>query len=210
MGLLDSLDIEKAALVGHSMGGLVAAATALEYPGRVTDLVLEDSAGLGREITPMLRVLSIPVLGELLVLAFRRSIPVAIKRLVYDPTTIPPDLLEALRRERAGPKNIRAWLRMLRLGVGIGGFRPEVLMLDGLPRLEDANAGALGAAGRRGFLSARRERSCAHPQRNVARSSRIAATCPTSSTPAPSTNLVGSFLTNGPSSQTSNAYANHI
>ncbi len=209
VGLLDSLDIEKAALVGHSMGGLVAAATALEYPGRVTDLVLEDSAGLGREITPMLRVLSIPVLGKLLVLAFRRSIPVAIKRLVYDPTTIPPDLLEALRRERAGPKNIRAWLRMLRLGVGIGGFRPEVLMLDGLPRLEMPT---LVLWGRQDAVV-----SFQHGESAAARIPNgmlcVFPDCghlPHIEHAGAFNDLVASFLTNGPSSQTSTAYANHI
>jgi pyruvate dehydrogenase E2 component (dihydrolipoamide acetyltransferase) len=49
-GFLDSQDIERAHLVGHSMGGLVAASLALEDPGRVLSLTLVDSAGLGEDI----------------------------------------------------------------------------------------------------------------------------------------------------------------
>ena len=49
-GFLDSQGVERAHLAGHSMGGLVAAALALEDPGRVLSLTLVDSAGLGAEI----------------------------------------------------------------------------------------------------------------------------------------------------------------
>ncbi len=40
------LKIEKASLVGNSMGGWVAALTAIKYPNRVERVVLADSAGL--------------------------------------------------------------------------------------------------------------------------------------------------------------------
>lgn len=39
-GLLDALEIERAVLMGHSMGGFIAQAFALEYPGRLSKLVL--------------------------------------------------------------------------------------------------------------------------------------------------------------------------
>lgn len=48
--LLDHLDIDKAHLVGHSMGGLVSGQVAIEHPGRVASLTLICSAGLGSEI----------------------------------------------------------------------------------------------------------------------------------------------------------------
>ena len=43
-GLMDSLQIEQATLVGHSMGGNVVAHFALAYPGRVQSLVIVDGA----------------------------------------------------------------------------------------------------------------------------------------------------------------------
>lgn len=39
-GLLDSLKIEKAAIMGHSMGGFIAQAMALDFPERVSELIL--------------------------------------------------------------------------------------------------------------------------------------------------------------------------
>lgn len=136
IGVLDALDIPTAALVGNSMGGLWAAATALRYPHRVTQLVLEDSAGLGQEVAITLRVLSIPFIGELLARPSRKSLHTVLNRLVYDPATISSDFFEELHLERARPKNMKSWLKMLRIGVGPMGIRPEILLLDRLPKLD--------------------------------------------------------------------------
>jgi pimeloyl-ACP methyl ester carboxylesterase len=44
--LLDSIQIGKVYLVGHSMGGMLAARFAMTYPGKVEKLVLENPIGL--------------------------------------------------------------------------------------------------------------------------------------------------------------------
>jgi pimeloyl-ACP methyl ester carboxylesterase len=44
--LLDSLHIQKVTIVGHSMGGMLAARFAMLYPSKVDKLVLEDPIGL--------------------------------------------------------------------------------------------------------------------------------------------------------------------
>jgi pyruvate dehydrogenase E2 component (dihydrolipoamide acetyltransferase) len=49
-GFMDEMGIEKAHLVGHSMGGALAGSFALAHPDRVASLVLIASAGLGEEI----------------------------------------------------------------------------------------------------------------------------------------------------------------
>jgi 2-hydroxy-6-oxonona-2,4-dienedioate hydrolase len=49
---LDELRIERADLMGHSMGGLIAIVAAAYHPERVRKLVLVDSAGLPELITP--------------------------------------------------------------------------------------------------------------------------------------------------------------
>lgn len=58
--LLDVLGIERATIVGHSLGGGVAAQTTYQYPHRVERLVLVATGGVSREVTPFLRLLSAP------------------------------------------------------------------------------------------------------------------------------------------------------
>jgi len=62
--LLDALGIERAAVAGHSLGGLAAMQLALRDPARVSALALVASAGLGREIHPALKDLCSPGLGD--------------------------------------------------------------------------------------------------------------------------------------------------
>ena len=64
-GLLDSLHVSEAVLVGHSMGGAIAAEAALDRPDRVRGLVLIDAAGLAVRWPFMLRVAHWPVVGAL-------------------------------------------------------------------------------------------------------------------------------------------------
>jgi pimeloyl-ACP methyl ester carboxylesterase len=45
VALLDALDIEAVHLLGHSMGGLIAATVAARYPDRLLSLTLSDPAG---------------------------------------------------------------------------------------------------------------------------------------------------------------------
>lgn len=58
--LLDELGIERATLVGHSLGGGVAMQFTWLFPERVERLVLVDSGGLGRELSVLLRVPTMP------------------------------------------------------------------------------------------------------------------------------------------------------
>jgi pimeloyl-ACP methyl ester carboxylesterase len=61
---LDALGIPRAAVVGHSLGGLAAMQFALRDPARVSALALVASAGLGREIHPLVTTLCSPGLGD--------------------------------------------------------------------------------------------------------------------------------------------------
>lgn len=70
IALMDSLRLTDAVLVGHSMGGAIAAEVAIEYPPRVRGLVLIGSAGLGAREPLLFRLARWPVLGRA-VLALR-------------------------------------------------------------------------------------------------------------------------------------------
>jgi pimeloyl-ACP methyl ester carboxylesterase len=58
--LLDHLGIKTVTLVGHSLGGGIALQFAYLFPGRVNRLVLVSSGGLGRELSLLLRVATLP------------------------------------------------------------------------------------------------------------------------------------------------------
>lgn len=63
VSLLDSLGVPEAVLVGHSMGGTIAAEVALAHPDRVRGLVLIDAAGYGVRWPNLLKVVRWPVVG---------------------------------------------------------------------------------------------------------------------------------------------------
>lgn len=61
--LLDVLDIDRVTVVGHSLGGGVAAQFAYQYPERVERLVLVSPGGVDREVSPLLRIAAAPLSG---------------------------------------------------------------------------------------------------------------------------------------------------
>ena len=67
-GLVRALGLDRVRLVGHSMGGAVAARYALDHPGRVERLALLGAAVPGFDLRPswIYRTLSLPGLGEML------------------------------------------------------------------------------------------------------------------------------------------------
>lgn len=70
--LLTILGIDKVTVVGHSFGGGVAMQFAYQYPDRTERIVLVSSGGLGREVTPLIRFLTLPGSGLALSVATMR------------------------------------------------------------------------------------------------------------------------------------------
>lgn len=88
-GLMDSLGISDAVLVGHSMGGAIAAEVALAHPERVTGLVLVDAAGYGVRWPFMLRVARWPLVGAIVDRFRGRGATARILRRIYaDPSRV--------------------------------------------------------------------------------------------------------------------------
>jgi pimeloyl-ACP methyl ester carboxylesterase len=67
-GLLNALGVDQVRLVGHSLGGAVAARYVVDHPGRVERLALLGAAVPGFDLRPswIYRTLSLPGLGEIL------------------------------------------------------------------------------------------------------------------------------------------------
>lgn len=59
--LMEVLHIDSATIVGHSLGGGVAAQIAYQYPERCERLVLVASGGVARDVNPLLRIAAAPL-----------------------------------------------------------------------------------------------------------------------------------------------------
>ena len=135
LGFLDALGVPSAHLVGNSLGGLLALLTALEHPDRVRSLVLEDSAGLGREVAGFLRGMVLPGIGEALARPSRKRLRRLLRILLYGPSTVPGPFLEGLYQERARPGNARVMLQLLRAGTSFRGVKGAYVFRDRLSSL---------------------------------------------------------------------------
>ena len=78
--LLAATGIDRATLVGHSLGGGVAMQFFYQFPQRVERLVLISSGGRGREVSPLLRSATLPGMSALLSLILRRPMLEALWR----------------------------------------------------------------------------------------------------------------------------------
>jgi pimeloyl-ACP methyl ester carboxylesterase len=137
---LDAVGVDSAVVVASSFGGLVALRLALSEPTRVSALVLVDSAGLDRAVSPALAALTLPK-GSELVAAWNRTPAGAAHRvftraflLFARPWQIPIEWLTGQYKVAQLPNFTRTELEALRTTINMAGQR-EVL-LDQLPHLK--------------------------------------------------------------------------
>ena len=124
--LMAVLDVERATVVGQSLGGGIAMQLAYQYPELCERLVLVDSGGLGREVSWILRTLTLPGAEYVMPVLFPpvvRGWGNAIARFLHD---------RGLRSERAAESwrayasltesaNRQAFVRTIRAVIDPGG-----------------------------------------------------------------------------------------
>jgi pimeloyl-ACP methyl ester carboxylesterase len=140
--LLDVLGHDRVTVVGHSLGGGIALSFAYNFPARIQRMALISSGGLGREVHPLLRALSLTgaglalrlltmrptldLLAALALLAKRARVPTAARS------------LRALQRtltNAGGSERRTALLTTVRAAIGHRGQRASVLDRPYLLRL---------------------------------------------------------------------------
>jgi pimeloyl-ACP methyl ester carboxylesterase len=77
--LLAAMGIDRATIVGHSLGGGVAMQFFYQFPQRTERLVLISSGGLGHEVSPMLRTAALPGVSALLSLTIHQRLTGALR-----------------------------------------------------------------------------------------------------------------------------------
>jgi len=92
-GLLEALGVQDAHLVGHSLGGAVAAQLAAQSPGRVRSLVLIAPAGLGAEINA-------GYVEGFIMANSRRELKPVLEQLFADPSLVTRQMSEDVLRAK--------------------------------------------------------------------------------------------------------------
>jgi 4,5:9,10-diseco-3-hydroxy-5,9,17-trioxoandrosta-1(10),2-diene-4-oate hydrolase len=129
--------INRASLVGHSMGGGVTLQFAIQFPDKIEKMVLVDSAGLGREIHLLVRLISLPFIGELLTRPSRRGTVQLLKTYIYDPALITDELIELVYQLAILPDAQKSFLLCLRSGINSLGLRTDTIrsIIDNLTNI---------------------------------------------------------------------------
>ena len=78
--LLTTIGIDRATVVGHSLGGGIAMQFFYQFPQRVQRLALVSSGGLGHDVSPMLRGAALPGASAAIWLVANRRVREAIER----------------------------------------------------------------------------------------------------------------------------------
>jgi pimeloyl-ACP methyl ester carboxylesterase len=137
---LDTLDIGPPLdLVGHSAGGMIALRLALAEPQRIRTLTLVDSAGLGREVHPLLALDTLPIIGELAITISRLPggdlgrTTMSTAMLFAQPWRVPADFVTEQHALGRRPGQLEASTAMARALFGPNGQRQ--ILLDQLPAL---------------------------------------------------------------------------
>ena len=143
--LLAVIGVDRATIVGHSLGGGVAMQFFYQFPQRVERMILVSSGGLGREVSPMLRGAALPGAAALLWLAAHPQVSVGLSRMgerLRERGSGKAVYLQAIARalqplQRPGAR--KAFLQTLRSVIDVRGQRVSALdrlyLLDGFPTL---------------------------------------------------------------------------
>jgi len=130
---LDALGLDLVTVVGHSLGGGIAMMLAYQYPERVGRLGLVSSAGFGRDLHPLFRAATIPVVPRYAMRVIfhplvRRGRNIAgqlLSRAAGDPFFVNPSAyrreFEALLEGLEDPAAQRAFTATLRSASHLGG-----------------------------------------------------------------------------------------
>lgn len=121
--LLDTLGIDRAHLVGSSLGASVIVRFSDENLARIDGAVLAAPGGFGRETHPLMRFPALPVVGDWLGRPTPANNGLTLRLAIHDRRNVTPDLVELTNRYARMPGSDLSFVRTLQTGVGLFGVR---------------------------------------------------------------------------------------
>ena len=122
---METQHIERASVIGNSMGGGISLQFAIQFPDKLEKLVVESGAALGKGVATFFRLFSIPIVGELVSRPSRWGTAWLLKQVAYDPALITDELVELYYHLASLPHAQKSFLTTLRVGVNVFGQRPR-------------------------------------------------------------------------------------
>ena len=133
--LTETLGIDRPTMIGHSISGALGLITALRHPDLFSSLVLVSSAGLGKDISLYVRLVTLPLLGSILENPKVGGTRFMLNNVFHDRSFASQDLVDELYRCRKMPGATKAVVRILKNTVNLRGVRREYVLVDELKRL---------------------------------------------------------------------------
>jgi pimeloyl-ACP methyl ester carboxylesterase len=125
---MEALNIQKASLIGQSLGGGIALQYALQFSQKVEKLVLVDCAGFGKDVRWTLKLMSLPGIGELVTYPTRLGVALFFKFAVREPAVITKEFIDIYYTLFNQPGFQTFLLKITRMLVDIHGVKEEALV----------------------------------------------------------------------------------
>lgn len=123
-----SQNLTKVNLIGHSLGGAVALHFTIAYPELVDKLVLVSSAGLGRELPAHFRILTLPIIGNIVFrVKLKKLLGLALRSHTYNPDAISDELLQSIHKIFLLPNFSKTMVKILQKYANCNGIRRRAI-----------------------------------------------------------------------------------
>jgi len=130
---MQTLEINRATLIGHSIGGFICLSTAINFPEKVDRLVLIDSGGVSKEMPLRYRLAALPILGEIMVEpTLKAGLRMGIKGTFYNPDLVTDEMVDMTYKYLRMRGAKRAMLEIIRESTSLRGPVAEAIMTDKL------------------------------------------------------------------------------
>lgn len=113
IAFMDAMQLEKATLVGNSLGGGLALMMAIDYPYRVDNLILCAAAGFSRHLHSAFKLLTIRFINRLLLRPTLKKCHMGLFNLTVQHGFITPQFIKTQYQYNRSPGAVRAFLSVI-------------------------------------------------------------------------------------------------